>query len=88
MERASAAALCDWLEGEGFLVERAACGLPTAFRAAWRNGKGPRIGLLAEYDALPGTGNKAVPRREAGAKRAGHACGHNQIGPEIGRAHV
>ena len=81
MERASAAALCDWLEGEGFQVERAACGLPTAFRAAWRNGEGPRIGLLAEYDALPGTGNKAVPRREAGAKRAGHACGHNQIGP-------
>ena len=62
-------------------MERAACGLPTAFRASWRKGEGPRIGLLAEYDALPGTGNKAVPRREAGGKRAGHACGHNQIGP-------
>ena len=81
MERASAAALCGWLEAEDFQVERAACGLPTAFRASWRKGEGPRIGLLAEYDALPGTGNKAVPRREAGGKRAGHACGHNQIGP-------
>jgi aminobenzoyl-glutamate utilization protein B len=63
MERASAAALCGWLEAEDFQVERAACGLPTAFRASWRKGEGPRIGLLAEYDALPGTGNKAVPRR-------------------------
>ena len=88
MERASAAALCGWLEAEDFQVERAACGLPTAFRASWRKpsdtrrgGSGKRIGLLAEYDALPGTGNKAVPRREAGGKRAGHACGHNQIGP-------
>ena len=81
MERASSAALAGWLEGEGFRVERAAHGLPTAFVAAWRNGEGPRIALLAEYDALPGTGNKAVPRREASGKRAGHACGHNQIGP-------
>lgn len=80
MERASAAALCDWLEREGFKVERRAHGLPTAFTAAWRSGEGPRVGLLAEYDALPGTGNKAVPRREASGKRAGHSCGHNQIG--------
>jgi aminobenzoyl-glutamate utilization protein B len=81
MERASAAALAGWLEAEGFQVERAAYGLPTAFRARWHKGTGPRIGLLAEYDALPGTGNKPVPRREASGKRAGHSCGHNQIGP-------
>jgi len=81
MERASAAALCDWLEREGFRVERGVHGLPTAFLASWGKGTGPRIGLLAEYDALPGTGNKAVPRREASGKRAGHSCGHNQIGP-------
>ncbi len=81
MERASAAALCDWLDREGFRVERGAHGLPTAFLATWGSSAGPRIGLLAEYDALPGTGNKAVPRREASGKRAGHSCGHNQIGP-------
>src|SRR5579862_212102 len=80
MERASAAALSDWLEREGFRVDRGAHGLPTAFLASWGTGTGPRIGLLAEYDALPGTGNKAVPRREASGKRAGHSCGHNQIG--------
>ncbi len=80
MERQSAAALAGWLEREGFAVERGACGLPTAFIGRWRGGEGPRIGLLAEYDALPGTGNKAVPRREPSGRRAGHACGHNQIG--------
>jgi aminobenzoyl-glutamate utilization protein B len=87
MEYASAAALADWLENEGFQVERGAHGLPTAFVARWRTSEGPHIALLAEYDALPGTGNKAVARREASGKRAGHACGHNQIGPaNIGAA--
>src|SRR5581483_3171711 len=80
MERISAAALADWLSREGFAVEYGAHGLPTAFVARWRCGTGPRVGLLAEYDALPGTGNKAVPRREPSGTRAGHACGHNQIG--------
>jgi aminobenzoyl-glutamate utilization protein B len=81
MEYLSAAALADWLEREGFEVERGVHGVPTAFIGRWGRGDGPRIGLLAEYDALPGTGNKPVPRREASGKRAGHACGHNQIGP-------
>ncbi len=87
MEFRSAEALAGWLEREGFTVERRACGLPTAFIGRWGKGEGPQIGLLAEYDALPGTGNKAVPRREASGKRGGHACGHNQIGPaNIGAA--
>jgi aminobenzoyl-glutamate utilization protein B len=87
MERISSAALADWLEREGFQVDRGSHGLPTAFFGSWRNGTGPRIALLAEYDALPGTGNKAVPRREPSGKRAGHSCGHNQIGPaNIGAA--
>jgi aminobenzoyl-glutamate utilization protein B len=87
MEQVSSAVLADWLEREGFQVERGPHGLPTAFFGRWRNGTGPRIALLAEYDALPGTGNKAVPRREPSGKRAGHACGHNQIGPaNIGAA--
>jgi aminobenzoyl-glutamate utilization protein B len=80
MEFGAASALAGWLEGYGFAVERGVCGLPTAFRA--RTGAGlPRVGILAEYDALPGTDNAAVPARQRTGKRAGHACGHNQIGP-------
>lgn len=53
------------LEKEGFEIERDIEGLPTAFVAHKGNGDGPRIGVCAEYDALPGIG---------------HACGHNLIG--------
>nr|WP_029041946.1 amidohydrolase [Cucumibacter marinus] len=80
MEFHASAALCDWLESEGFEVERGACGLPTAFIAR-RGGAGPRIAFLAEFDALPGTDNAAVPHRQRTGKSAGHACGHNLIGP-------
>ncbi len=80
MEFAAAATLGDWLAGHGFAVERGLCGLATAFRA--RAGAGaPRVAVLAEYDALPGTDNAAVPARQRRGGRAGHACGHNQIGP-------
>ncbi|MGI6095578.1 MAG: M20 family metallopeptidase [Lachnospiraceae bacterium] len=56
--------LADWLEREGFQVERAFAGVPTAFKAVKKQGEGPRIAYLAEYDALPG---------------CGHACGHHMI---------
>lgn len=80
MEFAAQATLCDWLEGHGFSVEKGICGIPTAFRAT--SGKGaPRIAILAEYDALPGTDNEAVPYRKRRGNAAGHACGHNLIGP-------
>ncbi|MFC1906419.1 M20 family metallopeptidase [Chloroflexota bacterium] len=55
--------LSQYLEGSGFSTERGTCGLPTAFRASYGQGK-PTIAILAEYDALPGLG---------------HACGHNLI---------
>ncbi len=59
----------DWLESKGFAVERGLGSLPTAFRAVYTNGTGgPSIGLLCEYDALPGLG---------------HACGHHLQGPCI-----
>ncbi len=90
METKAAALLCAWLERHGFRVERTHCGLPTAFRAEFGTrhpGQGPTIGLLAEYDALPGQGNAAVPRRASDGKAAGHACGHNLIAPtNIGAA--
>lgn len=51
------------LQQHGYEVERGAAGLPTAIRAVWEGRpSGPAVGLIAEYDALPGIG---------------HACGHN-----------
>lgn len=82
MEHRTAAVLADFLARHGFSVERGAGGVPTAFKATRRLGEGPRIGILAEYDALPGLANDAVPRRAPLLReRAGHACGHNHIGP-------
>ncbi len=63
-EEKSAALLADYLEANGFRVERGICEIPTAFRASAGAGE-PRIAFLAEYDALPGVG---------------HGCGHNIIG--------
>ena len=55
------------LARHGFEVEHPAGSLSTAIRAirqGGRGGTGPRIGILAEYDALPGLG---------------HGCGHNTM---------
>jgi aminobenzoyl-glutamate utilization protein B len=80
-ETRSAALLADRLEKEGFQVQRGVAGLPTAFVATWGSGS-PTIGILAEYDALPGVGNAPVPRkqpREDGVT-SGQGCGHNLFG--------
>jgi aminobenzoyl-glutamate utilization protein B len=80
-EERSARRLSDVLAAEGFSVESGVAGLPTAFVASWGEGR-PIIGVLAEYDALPGVGNAAVPERsprEDGVT-AGHGCGHNLFG--------
>ncbi|MFQ5538501.1 MAG: amidohydrolase [Gemmatimonadota bacterium] len=80
-ESRSAALLSSILEEEGFRVEREVAGMPTAFVAEWGSGR-PIVGVLAEYDALPGIGNEPVPYREA--RKDGHAdgqgCGHNLFG--------
>ncbi len=55
--------LCEYLEENGFRVEKGICELPTAFKAVYGSGK-PVIAFVAEYDALP---------------NLGHACGHNLI---------
>ena len=55
--------LTQYLEENGFSIERGICELPTAFRGSYGKGK-PAIAILAEYDALP---------------ELGHACGHNLI---------
>ncbi|MBN35457.1 MAG: amidohydrolase [Rhodospirillaceae bacterium] len=80
MEYEAEAALSSWLSDHGFTVERGVCRMPTAFRAVWSNGDGPTLGFLAEYDALPGQGNRLEPNRAPDGKRGGHACGHNLIG--------
>jgi amidohydrolase len=63
-EHKAAAWLTEAVEHAGIEVERNLGGLSTAFRARVGSGAGPRIAILAEYDALP---------------EIGHACGHNLI---------
>jgi aminobenzoyl-glutamate utilization protein B len=81
MERESAARLRDWLTGEGFAVRDSASTLPNAF-VAERGSGSPAVGILLEFDALPGRSNVAEPRREpvGSLDSPGHACGHNLIG--------
>jgi amidohydrolase len=67
----ASALLTNYLEKNGFAIERGICEIATAFRASYGKGK-PAIAILAEYDALP---------------QLGHACGHNLIaGAAIGAA--
>lgn len=76
-EYKSSKLLADELEKNGFKVERGVAGMPTAFVATWGSGK-PVIGIMGEYDALPGLSQKVVPRREPLKPGApGHGCGHN-----------
>jgi len=77
IEFKSSALLADTLEKAGFKVERGVAGMPTAFVATYGSGK-PVIGIMGEYDALPGLSQKAVPWREPIKEGApGHGCGHN-----------
>jgi aminobenzoyl-glutamate utilization protein B len=80
-EERSAKRLSEVLAAEGFAVDSGVAGMPTAFVATWGEGR-PIIGVLAEYDALPGVGNAVVPERSprADGVTAGHGCGHNLFG--------
>lgn len=76
----SAKALADYAEKQGFSVERGLAGMPTAFVASYGEGR-PIIGILGEYDALPGLSQKAQTGKEAlEAGAPGHGCGHNLLG--------
>lgn len=60
---------CQWqmelLRKYGFRAENNFCDIPTAYKAVYEGEKkGPKIAMLAEYDALP---------------ELGHGCGHNLI---------
>lgn len=71
-EEKSAAMIEDFLEANGFEVERGICEIPTAFRGRFGSGE-PRVAFICEYDALPGVG---------------HGCGHNIIGTASAAAGV
>jgi len=79
-ETKSSKALADFAEAKGFRVTRGVAGMPTAFVAEYGSGR-PVIGIMGEYDALPGLSQKAEPARapiDIGAP--GHGCGHNLFG--------
>jgi aminobenzoyl-glutamate utilization protein B len=80
-EHRSSKLLADYAARQGFRVERNVSGMPTAFIASYGSGR-PIIGVMGEYDALPGLSQKAEPQQSPLVEgAAGHACGHNMFGP-------
>jgi len=76
-ETESSALVQESLRAEGFNIEVGIASIPTAFVASYGNG-GPVIGIMAEFDALPGINQDALSSRvPIEGKSAGHACGHN-----------
>ena len=79
-EHKSSALLQRELTNAGFSVQAGVAGIPTAFVATYGSGK-PVIGVLAEFDALPGLSQGAVPERRPITDHApGHGCGHHLFG--------
>ncbi|WP_306014389.1 MULTISPECIES: amidohydrolase [unclassified Allomuricauda] len=79
LEEKSSALLQETLAAEGFSIEKGIAGIPTAFVAEYGSGY-PVIGILGEYDALPGLSQEAVPEKQSAGGEAGHACGHHLFG--------
>ena len=76
----STALLQKTLKDNGFTVEAGVAGIPTSFIATYGSGK-PVIGILAEFDALPGLSQKPVPERSPIVEDgAGHGCEHHLFG--------
>ncbi len=67
------------LENEGFSITTGVAEIPTAFVAEYGT-DGPLIGILGEFDALPGLSQKAVPFKESAEALGGHGCGHHLFG--------
>ena len=81
LENKSSQALSSELENNGFKITNGVAGIPTSFIAEYNNG-GPIIGILGEYDALPGLAQTASPFKEVALNETngGHACGHHLFG--------
>ncbi len=79
-ETQSSALLQETLSKAGFKIESGVAGMPTAFIASYGSGK-PVIGILGEFDALPGISQEAMPElKPILNQKAGHACGHHLFG--------
>lgn len=80
-EEKSAVLYEEVLREQGFTVETGICNISTAFAASYGSGR-PKIGILAEYDALSGLSQKAgsLEREELTPGGCGHGCGHNLLG--------
>ncbi len=79
-EYQSQALLTQVLRDAGFQIQQDVADIPTAFIGSYGSGK-PVIGILAEYDALPGLSQDTVPyKKEIEGQHAGHACGHDLLG--------
>ena len=80
LEEKSSKTLQNYLAEREFIIESSVADIPTAFVARYGSG-GPTIALLAEFDALPGLNQAAVPERLVEKQGAsGHACGHHLFG--------
>lgn len=72
--------IADQLDKAGFHVRRGIAQMPTAFIASWGETR-PIIGVLGEYDALPGIYQEvATEKKTAKEGWPGHGCGHNLLG--------
>ena len=79
-EDKSAEYLIEYAEANGLTIERGLAGMPTAFTASYGKGK-PVIGIIGEFDALPGLSQTTAPYRDELIEGgAGHGCGHNLFG--------
>jgi aminobenzoyl-glutamate utilization protein B len=79
-ETKSSALLQEQLKGAGFAVSAGLAEIPTAFTATWGSGK-PVIGIVGEFDALPGLSQAASPQRQPLVPEGpGHGCGHHLLG--------
>ncbi len=88
LEERSTVRLQSYLSERGFSIEAPVAGMPTAFVASYGQGE-PVIGILAEFDALPGLSQSAQPSRAPVNENApGHACGHHLFGAASAAAGV
>jgi len=79
-EQKSCKLLADMLKEAGFSIEKGVAKIPTAFIASFGKGK-PIIGILGEFDALPGLSQEPVPYRQPKEGMTyGHGCGHHLFG--------
>ena len=72
------------LKKNKFKVKKSSAGMPTAFCAEWKNGSGPTLATYAEYDAVPGQCQAAVPykipRKGLSEYASGHTDPHSALG--------